>query len=500
MIRITRIGSALFACLPVAALGGGPAVLDLGENILPQAISGNGAVVVGFSVREDRSGVFRWTAKDGTRVIGGETLGLPDVSADGRTIAGTVLADGLEAAYWTEQKGWVPLSASGMIPALPGWNTITQAISANGKRLAGGTVPPPIEYDWQRAFSFNPDPWPDDGRWADVGWKELPNAGKSSFSWANAISNDGRVQVGTSSERSSWYFAVRWVDGQLEVLRDATGARLGGESVVCNSDCTEIAGGGGPSSAERPVLAWSMRTNKRAPACYFQPMDPTLLHLRHYAVDLSDNGELVTGAYYYVVIEDTGEARSVAKGFLWFADKHGGTLVDVQDYLAARKQSSLSAWTDVVPTAVSNDGRYLAGWGVDAKGSLRGWRVDLGIGHHATASLPRRSRYTRCPTHANPRSMGDQIEESTQTQASSRPDGAFRTADGREYELRARGAQLHGGPSEQQMQRLLPLGGEHYYDKRARERLSVVRDVAGNVTAIRGQREDAARIYYRQGG
>lgn len=93
--------------------------------------------------------------------------------------------------------------------------------------------------------------------------------------------------------------------------------------------------------------------------------------------------------------------------------------------------------------------------------------------------------------------MSAETDEATRELA--RPDGEFRTADGWRYQLRARGAVLYGGSSEEQMRQLLPLGGDHYYDQRARERFSVVRDGVGNVKAIRGQRKDATRIYYRQG-
>ena len=94
--------------------------------------------------------------------------------------------------------------------------------------------------------------------------------------------------------------------------------------------------------------------------------------------------------------------------------------------------------------------------------------------------------------------MSVEDDESTRVYAS--PDGEFRTADGREYKLRAQGVLLYGGPSEEQVQQLLPLGGDQYYDRHARERLSVVRDDAGNVKAIRGQRKATTRIYYRREG
>ena len=59
-----------------------------------------------------------------------------------------------------------------MIPPLPGWETHANAISANGTRLTGFTVPSPVDYYQYRGFSYNPDDAID--RWVDFGWAELP--------------------------------------------------------------------------------------------------------------------------------------------------------------------------------------------------------------------------------------------------------------------------------------------------------------------------------------
>lgn len=495
MHALVRIGLASLFVLPVAVQSAPPAVVNLGENLLPQSISNDGRVVVGVGVGAQKSGVFRWPGAGPVQLLGGLEAGRPDVSADGRTITGTLQTDRAEAAFWTQEQGWVPLSAMpDLIPALPGWATMPSAISANGQRLAGATVPPPIDFGWQRGFSFNPDT---DDRLSDFGWQELPKAGKNGTAWASGISNDGRVQVGSASERGSTYFAARWVDGFVEQLRDDDGVRLGGETVSCDSGCTTIVGGGGPSSASRAVLAWRLRTTSREPACYFEAIDPTLPALRHYAYSLSENGNVVTGAYYYDLIDDSGFGRNVARGFLWLADKHGGTLVDLQAYLAAQGQTLFKDWQDMVPTGLSADGRYLVGWGVDARESLRGWRIDFGQAPRATGQMPVESRYTRCPKqshHRKPRSASADEQERAWPQ----PEGTFRAADGSYYHLDRRGGSLFGGPSEGQLQELLPLGGGRYYDANAHARLSVVRDAAGQVQAIRARQQGAATILYRQ--
>lgn len=499
MLRNSRLA---LACLLAFGTGpawsAGPALVDLGPGTLPQAISDDGKVVVGVQLAEDMErplGTFRWTPSGGVKVIGSYLGGRPSVSANGQVVAGATLTDRVEAAFWTEQKGWLPLSQTGLIAALPGWDSTASAISANGERLAGGATPPPVDWGWVRGFSFNPDTWTD--RWADYGWAELPLARKASVAVAMAISNDGLVQVGSNSDIGGAFRAVRWRDGRIEELFDGSGLRLGGESVACNANCSVIVGGGGGSSAVRPILAWRLRPDGRAPACYFQPMDATLEALRHYAYDTSENGNVVTGAYYFNVLDpDTGWIRNVAKGFLWLGDTRGGTLVDVQEYLALLGQTALADWTDVVPTAVSGDGRHLIGWGADAQGLLRGWHVDFGAAPRAGGALPPSAVSTRCPaTGTKAPTTATTADKLPQLE----PDGIFRAANGRRYQVTTRGLYVYGGPDKKRQTRLLPLGGDHYYDPGTRMRVSFVRDAAGLVTDLRQQHRGQAQRWRRIG-
>src|ERR1044072_6402126 len=147
MRRLSICGLIGWAALAAGtALAAPPTFTSLGTELLAQSVSDDGKVVAGISIRERNPGVFRWSPDGGVKVIGGLTSGKPDVSADGTTMAGTVFTDRPEAAFWKASTRWVPLSATELIPALPGWDTVSQAISANGRRLAGGTTPPPIDY------------------------------------------------------------------------------------------------------------------------------------------------------------------------------------------------------------------------------------------------------------------------------------------------------------------------------------------------------------------
>ncbi len=494
----------LLAALCGASLASGvclaakPRVTDLGQDIYVQRVSDSGKVAVGLSFVAGKEGVFRWTPTTGGRTIGGLAAGRPGVSADGRTIAGTVMTDRAEAALWTQRDGWKPLSSFELIPPLPGWDTFVNAISANGGRLAGGTLPPPVDYGHVRAFSWNPDTW--DDRWADYGWMELPKSRKGSFSEATAITNDGVVQAGIATDIGGTFRAVRWTDGIIEELRNGDGERLGGESVACDADCGVIVGGGGGSSAVRPVLAWRLEPDGDAPVCYLQPLaGPRLYALRHYAYDTSEGGGVIVGAYYYVQIDPL---RSVAKGFVWIGDRTGGVMHDLQTWLSARGQPYFDDWLNVVPTGVSADGRYLVGWGDDAQQRTRSWRIDLGSVPTVRAAAdkpPPLSSYTRCPAAE---SSADRAAAHPETAPAGtpwpQPDGVFRSTDGRDYVVQVRGATVYGGPSEDRLRALVPLGGDHFVDPAGGVRRSFVRDATGLVRGMQQRHNGAVSVWKRQ--
>ena len=116
--------------------------------------------------------------------------------------------------------------------------------------------------------------------------------------------------------------------------------------------------------------------------------------MRHYVYDTNEGGRCHVGSYYYDVFEPPF-IRNVAKGFLWLGDARGGTLVDLQDYLASLGQPALNKWLNVVVVGVSAEGRYLVGFGDDAQGRLRGWRIDFGRNATGRQTRCQRLRVTR---------------------------------------------------------------------------------------------------------
>lgn len=505
MPRLSAIAIACTALLAaVPAVAAPPLATDLGRNNAVQSVSDDGAVVVGLALNYDdpqSTGVTRWTAGSGTQLIGGLSVGRPTVSANGSTIAATVMTDRQESAFWTTADGWRPLGTLELIPPLPGWTTVSHAISGNGQRLAGETVPPPVDYGRGRAFSFNPDTFED--RWADYGWQELPLGRKGSMATASGISDDGLIQVGGATDSGGAFRAVRWNDGRITELLDGQRRRLGGESVRCSRNCKVIVGGGGGSSSVNPVLAWRILPIRSAPACYLAPLSgPALPALRYYAFDTSDSGDVVTGSYFYTELSEDGSfIRSVAKGFLWIGNSKGGTMHDLQTYLHGLGQPFLDGWLSVRATGLSADGRYLVGHGEDAQGVTRGWRIAFDGVPQATGPAADR---TLCPIAGQASTAVEGASADDQAPLHARyydsPSGEFRGAGARPYVVQTRGGRVQGGIRRDRLAELLWIGGDQYYDPATRSRRTFQRDRNGLVIGMAERTAGRATLQLRRTG
>lgn len=456
------------AMVPAVSSAGVPVVTDIGVDQLALDISDDGRVVVGQSLSAGQEGVFRWTPDTGLQNIGGKLSGLPGVSADGSIIAATVHDQYDQAAFWTESEGWRKLDSFELIPPYAGWATFSNGLSPSGKRMVGGTEPPP---GMLRAFSFNPDT---DTYQADFGFQELPKLLKGSTPEATAISDDGSVQVGKGNDQGGSYRALRWMNGTVHALRDGKGAPLGGEVVRCNTDCSVIVGGGGGSSAAKPILAWRLMPKSERPACYLNPLHgPAPFALRYYAHATSESGNIVAGTNYYV----TEDNRSIARGFLWIGDANGGMMHDLETYLAGMGQTHFKGWSWVVTTNMSSDGRHLVGWGYDSTDRMRAWKIDFDREPGARGD---KRDYTRCPTAYDKDLATGALAARAET-AWEQPSGEFRTGDGRRYFFRTQGDHLLAGQHGKTPAPLVALGADTYYDLATRARLTFVRKADGKI-------------------
>lgn len=172
-------------------------LLPGGTSSNARAVSADGAVVVGDGDAPSISGaVFRWSASSGlellTPLADSNICVASGVSGDGNVVVGTCRTDGNSAYRWSESTGMVSLGQFG-----DGSNRTSNAlaISANGAAIVGMGHP----------TLTGAVLWSSAGDASILGW--LPGDVSAT---ATAVSRDGSVVVGYSSEPSLHLRAFRW--------------------------------------------------------------------------------------------------------------------------------------------------------------------------------------------------------------------------------------------------------------------------------------------------
>lgn len=337
---------ALLVALPVAAHG--EASLTWIGNGSVTDLSADGHVAVGLTNQD--LDVFRWTEAGGTENLGGSTLflgigaGNPRVNANGTRICATIVAEdstSITQGMWSPEAGWqtLPLPAGGA----PVDNNLGSAWNLSGD---GGTV---VGLFWLPPARAHASAWSAAGGPIDLG-------SQGGDSRANAASRDGSVIVGWSADPTtgSWQPTV-WEGGVMTVL-DPTGP--GAEACDVSPDGQMIVG-----QSENP------ETGMAEAALYFRDAgDPTgwtpqrLGVLpgtsdwegRSMALDASSDGGIVIGINYYSNFNRTD--------FIW-TPTFG--MMTAADFLAQAGVSLATTFRLRQISAVSDDGRYLAGYGYD---------------------------------------------------------------------------------------------------------------------------------------
>jgi probable HAF family extracellular repeat protein len=197
-------------------------------------------------------------------------------------------------------------------------------------------------------------------RWTEatgmVGLGFIPTVGDD-FSEARGVSGDGSVVVGNSNE-----FAFRWT--QATGMEPLPG--LGGNSNVdrargVSADGTVIVGSSdSPSSVVEEAFRWTQSTGT--------------VGLGDLPGSLYSSGAEAVSADGSVIVGSSSSGTSSA--FIWDAD-HG--MRNLQDLLVNSYglASSLTGWTLSSATAVSGDGRIIAGHGVNPNGQREAWIASL---------------------------------------------------------------------------------------------------------------------------
>lgn len=312
----------------------------------PTAVSADGTVVVGISTSTSgKTQAFRWSALEGMTglgfMAGGTSSSARAVSADGTMVLGDGNADGVFSAVfrWRVNTGLVPLKS------LANSNICV----AGGVSGDGGTVVGTCLVFGNSAF-----------RWTEnTGMVALTRFGTGSNQTSNAfaISADASTIVGIGHPVLTG--AVLWnALGEGSILGMLPGDTSTGASAVSRDGSVVIGNSTEASSHQRP-FRWTRQTGMTAIASTTDPFTDVV------ARAVSGDGRIVVG---------WGNTPNGETALIW-DEPHG--MRRLEDVLKTDYQTALSTWTLTRATAISDDGRTIAGVGVNPNGITEGWLVRL---------------------------------------------------------------------------------------------------------------------------
>jgi len=355
-----------FTCLVllfVLIAGAEPAFADFIRvgDLLPNAVSADGTVVVGASVSAASSPLveaFRWTQATGIVGLGflpGSTSSRgTGLSADGSIAVGGVSGGIGEAFRWTQASGMVGLGF------LPGGNQSTaNGVSADGAVAVGWSNFPGGA---QQAFRWT---------WATgmVGLGFLPDSNRSE---ANAVSADGVVVVGSSIIPIAPFTGVdeafRWTQATGMV---GLGFLPGGTTSLSrgvSADGSVIVGAGNysPQSGYQ-AFRWTQVSGMVGLG--FLPGDD-----QSFANGVSADGAVVVGASSVVSHPGGPPAEAFfTQAFIWTSTNGMQSVRDVLVSLG----NDLTGWRLTAALAISADGTTIVGTGINPSGQGEAWLATL---------------------------------------------------------------------------------------------------------------------------
>ena len=350
-----RAGETVHALITFDHVPGAPWLYQLGYGTGVTGLSGDGSVAVGDFGRGGP--VFRWTAKTGIVPMDVPSTGeITSISHNGIYMSSNLYdpnADASLGAYrWDAVNGWLPVTAAGSCGTD---TTVNFAVDDNGGvyGLAYGSC---TSY---RAF-----------RWTPTGGTRLfPSPGVKpdgtpANTRVNKVSADGSTVVGWMEDPiiGMWEGTV-WTPAGVDLVRTATG-ELVDEVTAVSGDGSLV--GGALIVGQEPFGDGWRRKARGTKLEFIEPLPGDAAPAQPAA--MSRNGDVMVGF--------SGNAfLSFNPGpFIWTREL--GT-ANFDDFVRGQGTSMEQWWSLWEPTAMSDDGRTIGGWGV---GSLyyAGWvlRID----------------------------------------------------------------------------------------------------------------------------
>jgi uncharacterized membrane protein len=331
------------------------------QGLAPNSIGLNGFIVGGDFTE---GGAFQWMPTSGVTLLGGG-LGTGFISRDGKAMAGTVidLNRMQQAARWEGGRSWRTLGP--LVPgAVPCESSLSFAMGTNGdgRVVVGGGY-----YGTNPADACGPFAA---FRWEEsTGFQLLPTQ-DGDYTRAHAVSADGHVVVGIDAALTGLWRGVKWVDGRHELIRGPAGPVVSAWAV--NRDGSVIVGSGCtvdlPNQAPT-AWSWTAAGGVKCHTAVPPPWVPWIFgnstNYNNYIRAVSDDGRVMGGDIEFDTAQ--GDEESV----IWF----DGEAVFLRDYL--RSNGYPEAFEGHLNTgkitAVSSDGRVLAGHNGGTFGAANRW-------------------------------------------------------------------------------------------------------------------------------
>jgi uncharacterized membrane protein len=307
----------------------------------PTAISADGSVVAGNT--NGTYETFRWTADTGIEPLGmcsvcvlGSGAGGPDISADGRFISASIL--GQDSTYvtpgrWSEEFGWEEC----MPPGPPDGSPLSDAYgSAWGISGDGSTV---VGLYWlgggAKGFAWNPTDGPM-GMGSTVGNSRI-----------NDANFDGSVMVGWDEAPFGTWLPTVWENGTITHLTETESFCLAN---AVTPDGNMIGGSSSEGTGVRQAAIW-IRNGDTWDENLLGTLPGTVNPFGQAIVNgISADGTIIVGYNAYNPGSSAGFIYTLQDG-----------MMDIADLLSDAGVSVPPGWTISSLTGVSADGKHICG-------------------------------------------------------------------------------------------------------------------------------------------
>jgi uncharacterized membrane protein len=350
-------GLALLAVLLAAGEPPAPSFVPLGDlaggetHSEVTALSADGSTVVGWSCSAesgDGMQAFAWTAAGGLRALpdlaGGNVHGNAGAATrDGALIVGDSSGEGgPQAVLWNAQHEVIGLGH------LEGGGRFSTArgISEDGRFIVGCS-------DCTRGYQAFV--WSREG--GLVGLGDAPGGAFNSS--AQTVSADGRVIFGTANVNGGASL-FRWTEAEgLRTLGDLEGGGVFAEPYAATPDGAVVVGRAMSAASGDRFEAFRWSDDRLAPG--LQALgDLPGGDFESWALGVSADGRTIVGF---------GTSERGQEAVIWT----DGAPRRLAECIAEDAGASLQGWTLQWASAISADGRVIAGHGLDPAGHVQGW-------------------------------------------------------------------------------------------------------------------------------